>query len=243
MRRLLLLLAVCFAAQGHDIITTSITWTRDISRLVNNHCASCHHPGGTSFSLMTYNDARPWAVAIKEEILRLRMPPWGAIKGFGEFRNDQGLSGEEKERVVSWSDGGVPEGDPKDLPEPPKTFELESFKHSHGELSASGDFVLTRAFTLDGLWPENFPEKGSFKITAQLPDGDIEPLLWLQDYKMQFAHPFLFRTPLNLPAKTVIRGIPPGAKIDLMPVKAPPATAKVRTKKSRANKLSANKQN
>ena len=223
MKRCMLLLAACCAAQGeaqgHDIITTSITWTRDISRIVNNHCASCHHPDGAAFSLMTYSDARPWAVAIKEEILRRRMPPWGAIKGFGEFRNDQALTPEEMERIVSWTDGGVPEGEPKDLPEPLKSLEPETFHHPKGELSAAGEFALSRAFKLDGLWPEKIPEKGSFQITAQLPDGTIEPLLWLQDYKAQFGHPFLFQTPVSLPARTVIRGIPPGARIALLPAK------------------------
>jgi len=223
MKPCLLLLAACWFVQGeaqaHDIITTSVTWTRDISRIVNNHCVSCHHPGGKAFSLMTYGEARPWTVAIKEEILRRRMPPWGAIKGFGEFRNDTALTPEEMERIVSWSDGGVPEGDEKDLPPPPKSLEPEVFRHAKGELSISGDFALNRPFVLDGLWPEKIPEKGSFQITAQLPDGSIEPLLWLQDYKTQFGHPFLFKKPLNLPARTVIRGIPPGAKIALLPAK------------------------
>ena len=223
MKRSLLVLAACCIAQGvvqaHDIITTAITFDKDISRIVNTHCASCHHPDGAAFSLMTYNDARPWAVAIKEEILRRRMPPWGAIKGFGEFRNDQALTPEEMERIVSWTDGGVPEGEPKDLPEPPKSLEPETFHHPKGELSISGDFALKSAFSLDGLWPEEVPEKGSFQITAQLPDGSIQPLLWLQNYKMQFGHPFLFQMPLNLPAHTVIRGIPPGAKIALLPAK------------------------
>ena len=222
MKRSLLVLAACCIAQGvqaHDIITTAITFDKDISRIVNTHCASCHHPDGAAFSLMTYNDARPWAVAIKEEILRRRMPPWGAIKGFGEFRNDQALTPEEMERIVSWTDGGVPEGEPKDLPEPPKSLEPETFHHHKGELSISGDFALKSAFNLDGLWPEEVPEKGSFQITAQLPDGSIQPLLWLQNYKMQFGHPFLLQMPLNLPAHTVIHGIPPGAKIALLPVK------------------------
>src|SRR5207249_8485058 len=62
---------------------------RDMARILYTHCASCHHPGGSAFSLMTYNDARPWAVALKEEMLTRRMPPWGAVKGFADFRNDQ----------------------------------------------------------------------------------------------------------------------------------------------------------
>jgi hypothetical protein len=81
----------------------------------------------------------------------------------------------------------------------------------------SGDFALTKAFTLDGLWPKSIPDKTSFKITAQLPDGTVFPLLWLEDYKPQFGHPFLFSTPLDLPARTVIRGVPAGASIALLP--------------------------
>jgi hypothetical protein len=217
------LVAVCWLVQGvahgHDIITTSITFDRDIARIVINHCASCHHPGGMAFSLLTYDDARPWAVAIKEEILRRRMPPWGAIKGYGDFRNDQALTPEEVERVVSWADGGAPVGEPKDFPEPPKSIEPKTFRHSKREISIGGDFALKSAFSLDGLWPTEFPEKGRFLITAHLPDGTIEPLVWLEDYKSRFGHPFLFRTPLSLPARTVIRGVPPGAKLALLPTK------------------------
>ncbi|HEY2844435.1 MAG TPA: cytochrome c [Bryobacteraceae bacterium] len=219
MKPCLVLLVAGLVAQGHDIITTSITYSRDISRIVNNHCASCHHPGGAAFSLMTYAEARPWAVAIKEEILRRRMPPWGAIKGFGEFRNDQALTPEEMERIVSWTDGGVPEGEEKDLPPAPKSLAPEAYRHAKNELNVSGDFALTRSMTLDGLWPQTMPDKGSYKITAQLPDGSIQPLLWLQDYKTKFGHPFLFQMPVSLPARTVIHGIPDGAKIALIPVK------------------------
>jgi len=63
-----------------------------MSRLVFAHCASCHREGGSSFSLMTYRQARPWAVAIKDEVLERRMPPWGAVDGFGDFQNDEALT-------------------------------------------------------------------------------------------------------------------------------------------------------
>ena len=69
---------------------------------------------------MTYAAARPWAVAIKEEVLERRMPPWGAVKGFGDFRNDKALTPEQLELIVSWVGGGVPEGEAKDLPPDPK---------------------------------------------------------------------------------------------------------------------------
>lgn len=221
MKRCILLAGICLVAQGHDIITTSITWDRDISRIVLAHCATCHHPGGSAFSLLTYAEARPWAVAIKEETERRRMPPWGGVKGFGDFRNDTSLTLEELERIVSWTDGGVPEGDAKELPEI-KIPDAPPFEHPRGEFVASGDFALTKSFTLDGLWPRKIPEKTSIRISAELPDGEVELLLWLDEYKNQFGHPFLFRTPLKLPARTVIRGIPAGASIALLPVTAVP---------------------
>src|SRR5690242_15056287 len=114
-----LLAAAASTAWPHDIITTPITFDREIARIIYTHCAACHHEDGAAFSLMTYKEARPWAVAIKEEVLARRMPPWGAVKGFGDFRNDQALTPEQLEVIVSWADGGVPEGEDKDLPKMP----------------------------------------------------------------------------------------------------------------------------
>jgi hypothetical protein len=228
MKRMLLLLAVAAGAQAHDIITTAITWDREISRLVFTHCASCHHPGGMAFSLMTYKEARPWAEAIKEEVIARRMPPWGAIKGFGDFRNDQALTPEEMEIVVSWADGGVPEGEDKDLGPPPKLDAAAASEPSKGDFILEGNLTLAKPLLVDGLWPSSAPEQGSFQIVALLPDGSVQPMLWLQDYKRQFSHPFLFRKPLELPAGTVIQGVPAGARIALLKPgpKAKPEEAK-----------------
>ena len=55
-------------------------------------------------------EARPWAVAIKEEILEKRMPPWGAASGYGHFANDMSLTGREISLILSWADGGAPSG-------------------------------------------------------------------------------------------------------------------------------------
>jgi len=214
------------AGRAHDVITTRITWDREITRMLYSRCSSCHHEGGSAFSLMTYSDGRPWAVAIKEEILARRMPPWGAIKGFGDFRNDQALTPEQMETIVSWVDGGVPEGEPKDLPPPPKFAPEPPVVPVKGEVAVSGDYTLPRALKLDGLFPKSVPDDASFQITAELPDGSIEPLLWLSHYKTKFAHSFLLRTPLDLPKGTVIRGVPKGMTVVLLPVTAePPATA------------------
>ena len=217
----------CAAAQAHDIVTTPVTWDREISRIFYSRCVACHREGGPAFSLTEYKEAFPWRTAIKEEVLERRMPPWGAVKGFGDFRNDQALTPEQLELLTSWAQGGSPEGEEKDLPSKDKLDEMmkesawfakgpQASRHP-GELSVSGDFKLIKPFTLDGLLPKSVPLNSSFQITAELPDGRIEPLLWLIGYKQQFAHPFLFRTPLELPAGTVISGIPPDTTIVLLP--------------------------
>lgn len=219
---LLLGLLIPVVAPAHDIITTPITWSREISRIVYKHCASCHHPDGPAFSLLTYNDARPWAVAIKEEILTRRMPPWGAIKGFNDFRNDQSLTPEQMELVVSWTDGGVPEGEEKDLPPVPKegenTFPSNPSKAElKGAITVGSEYKLTQALAIDGLWPEKVADHATSQIVAETPDGDLRPLVWLSDYRPQMGHAYLFRTPVRLPAGTVIHGVPADAALLLLP--------------------------
>jgi len=223
-----LILCTAATAPAHDIITTPITWDREISRIVYQRCASCHHDGGQAFSLMTYEVARPWAVAIKEEVLERRMPPWGAVKGFGDFRNDQALTPEQLELITSWVGGGVPEGEAKDLAPDPKFDQTTPDESSpqvplQGSIAVSGEFQLHKDFSLNGLLPKTVPEDADFQITAELPDGSIEPLLWFEHYHAKFAHPFLYRNAIELPTGAKIHGVPPGSTVLLLPA-APAAT-------------------
>jgi len=223
-RRWLLFLAPLVTASAHDIITTPITWDREISRIVYERCASCHHDGGQAFSLMTYAEARPWAVAIKEEVLERRMPPWGAVKGFGDFRNDKALTPEQLELIISWVGGGVPEGEAKDLAPEPKFDQASAQVPSHGTVAVGGEYQLPKDFLLDGIAPKKVPEDAAFQITAEMPDGSIEPLLWFEHYSAKFAHLYLYRNAIDLPPGTKIHGVPAGSTIVLLP--AEPATTK-----------------
>ena len=166
---------------------------------------------------MSYQDARPWAKAIEVEALERRMPPWGAVKGFGDFRNDQALTQEQLELITNWVDGGAPEGNPNDVPPLPKFLPVPQFVHRAGEIAASADHKVERMFMLDGLMPEAISNHASLQLTVELPDGTIEPLVWLRNYKSQFAHPFLLRRPIALPPGSVVRGVPPGSSIILLP--------------------------
>lgn len=215
---LFLFVALSRPAPADDPVNTSRTWDREVARIVYAKCASCHRQGGTAFSLMTYRDARPWASAIKQDVLGRKMPPWGAVKGFGTFRNDQALTQAQIELIQNWVDGGAPEGDPSDLPRQPAISLVPSSQHRAGEIEISDAYKLTRPFNLDGFLTKTIPATSSSQIVAVLPDGEIDPLVWLHNYDTQYGHPFLLKKPLLLPAGTIIRGLPAGATLILLPV-------------------------
>jgi hypothetical protein len=95
---------------SHNPTTTTVLFNREIAAVLQRKCLQCHSAGRMAMSLATYAEARPWAVAIKEEILARRMPPWPAERGYGEFANDLGLTTREIDFLVSWVEGGAPSG-------------------------------------------------------------------------------------------------------------------------------------
>lgn len=106
-------------SSSHEPVTTKVMFNREIVRIFQRHCLVCHDSGNiTNISLATYPQARPWAKAFKEEVLEKRMPPYQAVKGFGDFRNDYTMTQHEIDQIVSWVEGGAPKGDDDDLPKP-----------------------------------------------------------------------------------------------------------------------------
>jgi hypothetical protein len=114
-------LVVCVAMLGGALITrsaahdrvTQVTWTTDVEPILTTRCVGCHSSGGFGpMSLATYEDARSWAKAIREDVLERRMPPWPAAKGFGVFVNDRSLTPIEIELLTAWADGATPIGPP-----------------------------------------------------------------------------------------------------------------------------------
>jgi hypothetical protein len=69
-------------------------------------------------SLLTYQQTRPWAKAIRAALLTGKMPPWQADPHYGKFLNDPSLTANEKETIVAWIDSGAKEGNPADAPKP-----------------------------------------------------------------------------------------------------------------------------
>jgi hypothetical protein len=103
-------------SSAHEPITTKVRFNKEVIRILQRSCLGCHRPNGIAMSLATYDEARPWAKAIKEELLEKRMPPWHAVKGYGEFRNAPPLTQRDIDLIVNWVEGGAPKGDEKDLP-------------------------------------------------------------------------------------------------------------------------------
>ncbi len=100
-------------ASSHVPITTNIVFKREVVQILQRKCFQCHTEQNLAMPLTTYREARPWARAIREEILERRMPPWQAVSGHGRFANDISLTSREVDLLVAWVDGGGPSGMPK----------------------------------------------------------------------------------------------------------------------------------
>lgn len=197
----LVLMAGSLAA--HDPITTKVAWDREIGPLLQARCVSCHTPDGPApMSLATYDDARPWARAIREEVLARRMPKWPVVRGYGDFRNDPSLSAFEIALLAAWVDGGaprriltpVPAARPAPILPPPLPPPVAG-----RTAGLACDEGLLPPGTLVGLRPE-LPAGESIEVVARLADGREEPLIWLRDFSPAFATTYWLRRPIEVMA-------------------------------------------
>ena len=140
-----------------------VTFTRDVARILQDNCVSCHRAGGGApMSLETYQMVRRYAARIRDRTgLRDRpgaMPPWYVEKDIGiqHYENDMSLSDEEVATIAAWVDNGAPEGDPADMP-PLREFD------DYGEWAIRPDLVV---------------QSSEIVVSGDSPDwwGDIEPI-------------------------------------------------------------------
>jgi len=121
-RFLPLLIATAAAAWGAD--SKPVTFSKDVAPILQRACQNCHRPGSIApMSLLTYNDARPWARSIKTKVALRQMPPWHIDRNVGvnKFKDDPSLTDAEIATISAWVDAGSPEGDRADMP-PPRQF-------------------------------------------------------------------------------------------------------------------------
>ena len=130
--------------ETHTPIASRWNYNEHLFPIFRDNCGSCHRDGGIApMSLVSYQSAYPWAQSIREEVLGLRMPPWKAEDGFGDFRNGHALPAGEMDMILEWSSGGYPQGPRALRPDPVGAPEEWPLGAPDLELE------MSEAFTLD----------------------------------------------------------------------------------------------
>jgi hypothetical protein len=116
---------LAYAQQAQPGAASEITFSKDVAPILQRSCQNCHRPDGVApMSLVTYEETRPWARAIKTRTgigpKAGVMPPWYVEKNIGiqKFKNDPSLSDAEIAKIAKWADSGAPRGNPADMPPP-----------------------------------------------------------------------------------------------------------------------------
>ena len=156
-------------------------------------------------SLVTYEDARPWARAMREEVLARRMPKWHAARGYGEFANDPTLSPFDIALIVAWVDGGAVRGDRSKAP--PSTAPVKPAAPAPSKARTvtvpCGDRPLPSGRLL-AITP-TLAEGASAGFSVVLPNGRQEIVAWIRDYEAEFAETYWLESPIALPRGSRLR--------------------------------------
>ena len=155
------------AQESASDATQQVTFNRDVAPILQRSCQVCHRPGSIApMSLLTYESARPWARAMKQQVLERSMPPWYIDKtvGIQQFKADRSLSDQEIETIVAWVDAGALRGDPADLP-PPREFFDQSKLTLLGTLGEPDiTYGFEEPFVIDAeganMWVDLFSDPG-----------------------------------------------------------------------------------
>ena len=117
-----------------------VTFYENVAPIFQANCVSCHRPAGQNIgslvapmSLMTYEEARPWARSIALKVKAKEMPPWFADSPKGVFTNERGLTDKQIETIVAWANGGAPAGDKAKAPAPVKFADVENGGYTLGK--------------------------------------------------------------------------------------------------------------
>ena len=134
--------------------TASVTFTKDVLPILQRSCQTCHRPGTAApMSLLTYEEARPWARSMKDRVARRQMPPWHLDRSIGTYQDDPSLSDEEIATIAAWADTGAPMGNPEDAPPPLELAALNEWTWGEPDLIVS----MKEGFAIPAEGPDMFP--------------------------------------------------------------------------------------
>jgi mono/diheme cytochrome c family protein len=176
------------------------TFYRDVLPILAEHCQSCHRPGEIApFSLVTYQETKPWALPILDSIRNGKMPPWFADPCCGHFANDPSLNREQIETITKWVEAGAPAGDPRSAPPPPHW--------TAGWNIAPPDLVLKMPT------PVKLPASGDVEYTYEIVPTNFSEGKWVRMSELRPAarnhvhHAVVYIRP---PESSWLRGAPVG---------------------------------
>lgn len=164
------------------------TFYKDVVPILQENCQECHRPVGANYggrlapmSLVTYDEARPWAKSIAKQVTNRAMPPWFAAREHdGEFVNERTLTDEEIATIERWVKTGAPRGNPADAPPQREFASIDGWMIGEPDLIVTmpepyfiGDDVvdLYTAFNVD-LTDEQMPEDMWITAFQCKPDGE-----------------------------------------------------------------------
>jgi hypothetical protein len=128
---------VVLAGAAPTVRAQQVTFTKHVAPILQRSCQGCHRPGSIApMSLMTYDEARPWARAIKQKVAAREMPPWFIDRQVGvrKFKDDPSLTDDEIATIASWVDGGAVRGNPSDMPPPRQFADLDEWSIGQPDL-------------------------------------------------------------------------------------------------------------
>jgi hypothetical protein len=171
-----------------------VTFTKDVAPILYKSCVECHRP--TMFapmSLMTFEDARPWARAIKQRVTTRTMPPWGADPAHGTFKNDPRLSEGEIDTIAKWVDAGAPKGDDKDMPAAPQLVDGWTIGKPDAVFAMDEEFTIPAS----GAVPYKY-----FRVPTNLTEDKwIQAIEIKPGARAQVHHVIAFTQPAGSPLK------------------------------------------
>jgi hypothetical protein len=170
MRAALVVLGLSLSAAPAAAATP--TFAKDVAPILYKNCVECHRQNAMApMSLMTYDDARPWARAIKQKVVAREMPPWGADPTVGKYANDPSLKQSDVDTIVAWVDGGAPLGNVREMPVAPA--------FSDGWSIGKPDliFKMQQAFTV--------PADGTVPYTYVTIPTNLKEDIWIKGVELR----------------------------------------------------------
>jgi hypothetical protein len=161
-----------------------VTFSKDVAPILQRACQNCHRPGSVApMSLLTYEDARPWARSIRQRVSAREMPPWYIDRTVGvqKFKDDPSLTDDEIKTIATWVDGGAPGGNPADMP-PPRQF-ADADRWAIGK----PDYIVSipKEYVVKGRGADDWPQ---IEVDTQLTEDRYIKAVETKPSKINIVH-------------------------------------------------------